>query len=141
MSDLVVQALHELGNLQWLEGDASGAQTSWSDAMDTTYQHVYAIKNWQKCAESAVTPPKTAARTELMLLSVIILAKHARLTMPKDNAAHLHSALFASAILEAILTSSLPHPSHRKSFSLDKYRLREVLPRAPTGGQGCWRLS
>jgi hypothetical protein len=62
-----------------------------------------------------------------MLLTVVVLAKHARLTTPKDATAHLHAALFASAILESILTSSLPHPSHRISFSLDKYRLREIF--------------
>jgi len=127
MTELVVQALHELGNLQWLEGDSSGAQTSWSDAVDAAYQHVYAIKNWQKCVESAVAPPQTANRAEMMLLSVVVLAKHARLTTPKDSTAHLHAALFASSILEAILTNSLPHPSHRILFSLDKYRLREIF--------------
>ncbi|CAE8649633.1 unnamed protein product, partial [Polarella glacialis] len=100
MSDQVVQGLHELGNLLWLEGDPAGARSSWSDAVDTAYQYVYAIKNWQKCAETAVTPPQDAKRAEIMLLTVAILAKHARLTTPKDTNGHLNAALFASEILE-----------------------------------------
>eukprot|EP00929_Paragymnodinium_shiwhaense_P031007 TRINITY_DN17469_c0_g2_i1.p1 TRINITY_DN17469_c0_g2~~TRINITY_DN17469_c0_g2_i1.p1 ORF type:complete len:3828 (-),score=1166.38 TRINITY_DN17469_c0_g2_i1:164-11647(-) len=123
----VVQALHELGNLQWLEGDAAGAQASWSDAVDTVFQYVYAIKNWRKCVETAVLPPQNAERAELMLLTVVVLAKHARLTTPKSTTSHLSAALFASAIIEAVLFSSLPHPSQRTLFSIDKYRMREIF--------------
>lgn len=127
MTERVVHALHELGNLQWLEGDARGAQASWSDAIDVAYQHVYAIRNWQKCIESSVKPPQDIARAELMLLTVPILAKHARLTMPGHVTAHLHGALFASSILEAVVTSALPHPSHRVLFTPTKYRMREIF--------------
>ena len=127
MSDDVVQTLHELGNLQWLEGDAAGAQLSWSDAVDTAFQYVYAIKNWQKCVETNVAPPPDSRRSEIMLLIIVILAKHARLTMPKDATAHLHAALFASGILEAVVSTALPHPTQRLGFALDKYRMREIF--------------
>eukprot|EP00931_Biecheleriopsis_adriatica_P060541 TRINITY_DN36370_c0_g1_i1.p1 TRINITY_DN36370_c0_g1~~TRINITY_DN36370_c0_g1_i1.p1 ORF type:complete len:3594 (+),score=919.56 TRINITY_DN36370_c0_g1_i1:56-10837(+) len=127
MSDQVVQALHELGNLLWLEGDAAGARAAWSDAVDTVFQFVYAIKNWQKCVAEAVTPPQDAARAEIMLLTVVILAKHARLTRPKDATVHLNAALFSSSIVEAILTTALPNPPRRSLFAPSRYRLRELF--------------
>lgn len=136
--DQVVQALHELGNLQWLEGDIAGARTSWSDAVDAAFQYVYAIKNWQKCVETAVVPPTSSARAQLMLLSLTILRKHAQMTMPDHSRAHLNAALFASEIVEAVLAATLPHPLEdpgsrhrpvfpRVSFAPDKYRMREIF--------------
>jgi hypothetical protein len=127
MSDLLVQALHELGNIQWLEGDAAGAQASWSDAVDVTFQYVYAIKNWQACLESNVKPPQDRARAEGMMLTVVVLSKQSRLTVPGHATAHLHSALFASGIIESVLGAALPHPSHRILFALNKYRMRELF--------------
>eukprot|EP00928_Gymnodinium_smaydae_P013443 TRINITY_DN14900_c0_g2_i2.p1 TRINITY_DN14900_c0_g2~~TRINITY_DN14900_c0_g2_i2.p1 ORF type:complete len:3483 (-),score=804.97 TRINITY_DN14900_c0_g2_i2:72-9770(-) len=127
VTDKVVQALHELGNLQWLEGDATGAQTSWSDAVDVTFQYVYAIKNWRNCLETSVSPPSSAERAELMLLTIVILAKHARLTMPRDMSAHLSASLFASGVVEAVLGSGLPHPCERLRYAPDRYRLREIF--------------
>eukprot|EP00930_Biecheleria_cincta_P076561 TRINITY_DN6376_c0_g4_i1.p1 TRINITY_DN6376_c0_g4~~TRINITY_DN6376_c0_g4_i1.p1 ORF type:complete len:3084 (-),score=609.55 TRINITY_DN6376_c0_g4_i1:253-8580(-) len=127
MSDQVVQALHELGNLLWLEGDAAGARSAWSDAVDTAYQYVYAIKNWQKCAEEAVTPPQNPARAEIMLLTIVLLAKHAQLTKPKDTNAHLHAALLASHIVEAVLMTAMPNPSSRELFAPCRHRLREIF--------------
>lgn len=127
MADQVVQALHELGNLLWLEGDAAGARSAWSDAVDTAYQYVYAIKNWQKCAEEAVSPPQDPARAEIMLLSVVLLAKHAQLTKPKDTSAHLNAALLASHIVEAVLMTAMPNPSSRELFAPCRHRLREIF--------------
>lgn len=127
MHQLVVQALHELGNLLWLEGDASGAREAWSDAVDTVFQFPYAIKNWCKCIESSLNPPQDPARVEILLLSVVLLAKHARLTKPKDMMAHLNATLFASNILEAILTTALPNPPRRDEFVPNKHRLREIF--------------
>jgi len=125
MNNLVVEALHELGNLLWLEGDVAGARDAWSDAVDTVFQFPYAIKNSAKCMEASLSPPQDSARVEILLLSVVLLAKHARLTRPKDMMAHLNAALFASNIIEAILTTSLPNPSRREQFA--RFRLREIF--------------
>jgi len=127
MNQLVVQALHELGNLLWLEGDAPGAREAWSDAVDTVFQFPYAIKNWSKCVEASLTPPQDPARVEILLLTVVLLAKHARLTKPKDMMAHLNATLFASSILEAILTNALPNPPRREQYAPNKHRLREIF--------------
>ncbi|CAE7632541.1 Mpped1 [Symbiodinium pilosum] len=127
MSDQVVQALHELGNLLWLEGDAGGARDAWSDAVDTVFQFPFAIRNWSKCVEASLSPPQDPARVEILLLTVVILSKHARLTKPKDVMAHLNAALFASNIVEAILTTALPNPPRRDQFALGRHRLREIF--------------
>ncbi|CAE7214873.1 obg [Symbiodinium natans] len=127
MSDQVVQALHELGNLLWLEGDAGGARDAWSDAVDTVFQFPFAIKNWSKCIDASLSPPQDASRVEILLLTVVILSKHARLTKPKDVTSHLNAALFASNIIEAILTTALPNPPRRDQFALGRHRLREIF--------------
>eukprot|EP00927_Polykrikos_kofoidii_P046298 TRINITY_DN40521_c0_g4_i1.p1 TRINITY_DN40521_c0_g4~~TRINITY_DN40521_c0_g4_i1.p1 ORF type:complete len:2318 (+),score=451.91 TRINITY_DN40521_c0_g4_i1:703-6954(+) len=127
MASEVVQGLHELGNLLWLEGDVKGAAGAWSDAVDAAFQHVYSIKSWRKCVETSVRPPKDAARAELMMLAVIVVSKHARLITPGHAASHFNAALFASAIIEAVLHSALPHPSQRMKFAPEKYRMREIF--------------
>jgi hypothetical protein len=127
VTDKLVQALHELGNLLYLEGDVAGAQQAWSDAVDVAFQYVYAIKNWRSCMEEAVTPPQDTARTEMMLLIIVVLAKHARLTTPRDMAAQVNASLFGSTIVEAVLKAGLPHPYQRIDFSLDRYQMREIF--------------
>jgi len=127
MSDQVVQALHELGNLLWLEGDSSGARDAWSDAVDTVFQFPFAIRNWSKCIEASLNPPQDCSRVEILLLTVVVLSKHARLTKPKDVTAHLNAALFASNIIEAILTTALPNPPRRDQYALGRHRLREIF--------------
>jgi hypothetical protein len=127
VTDKMVEALHELGNLLYLEGDVAGAQQSWSDAVDVAFQYVYAINNWRTCMEEAITPPKDTARTEMMLLIIVVLAKHARLTTPRDMAAQVNASLFGSAIIEAVLKAGLPHPYQRIDFSFDRYRMREIF--------------
>jgi hypothetical protein len=125
-SDQVVQALHELGNLLWLEGDRAGAQSAWSDAVDTTFNFVQAIKNWRQCAETSIAPPQNASRAETMLLAVLALAKYAKFGVPNDAGLQLNATLLASSIVEVVLTSALPHPSQRMLFAPDMYRLREI---------------
>jgi len=127
MTDSVVLALHELGNLQWLEGDVAGAQASWSDAVDAAFSFVYAVQNWRECLQNAVVPPTTPERTEILLLTVAILAKLTQLTKPDHAISHLHAAVFASGIIEAVLTTSLPHPQHRVQLSPDVYTMRGIF--------------
>merc|ERR1719272_1051822 len=62
-----------------------------------------------------------------MMLTAAILPKYARFTLPGNATAHLLAAMFGSGIIETVLTSALPHPSHRSNYSPDRYRMRELF--------------
>jgi len=54
MNLLATHALHELGNLQWLEGDKKGAGVAWAEGVDVCFQFYECLKNWHLL----VQPPK-----------------------------------------------------------------------------------
>ena len=61
-----------------------------------------------------------------MLMSVVLLAKHARWTMPNKATGQLHASLFACGIVDKVLRAGLPHPQTPTGFIPDQYRMREA---------------
>ncbi|CEM04430.1 unnamed protein product [Vitrella brassicaformis CCMP3155] len=106
LTNLVVQALLELGHLLWVGRDTEGAGKAWREAVDFTYRSVNAIDTWQQLELCA---PETPTRAECCLLSLLALHRTATLVHPSQASLHLNVSLFASAIITQLLAAHPPH--------------------------------
>ena len=44
---LLIQALHELGNLHYADGNLGEAEVQWNDCVDTIFQRLYVVKEFR----------------------------------------------------------------------------------------------
>jgi len=49
---LLIQALHELGNLLYADGNLGEAEICWSDCVDTIFQKLYVIDEFREVFEA-----------------------------------------------------------------------------------------
>ncbi len=72
---MLVQALHELGNIYFAEQQLKEAETQWSDSLDTVYQELYVLTNFRSVVKKV---PNLVAKFGMKpcLTSLVLLAKY-----------------------------------------------------------------
>ena len=122
---VLVQALHELGNLFYADNQLKEAQIHWSDALDTVFQQLYVLNSFRT---SVFKHPNLAAKFghKQCLVAGVLLSKLAKLSYANNLNKRQDAVLLAAECLFAPLKLTLPHPQHYLHFAL--YRMREYLP-------------
>ena len=71
---MLVQALHELGNIYFAEQQLKEAEIQWSDSLDTVYQELYALTNFRAVVKKV---PNLVAKFGMKpcLTSLVLLSK------------------------------------------------------------------
>lgn len=121
---LLIQALHELGNLLYADGNLGEAETCWNDCVDTIFQRLYVVNSFREVfAESSSLADAFGSRQ--VLIGGIVLTKLAKLCY-EGNDLHRHSecVLMASELFAAPAKLSMPHPqvaSEYASYSFSEF--------------------
>ena len=124
---MLIQALHELGNLLYADGQLGEAEIYWNDCVDTIFQRLYVLNSFRSVLKE--NPGATLADTfgsRQCLIGGVVLSKLARLCYEgRDLHRFNECMLMASELFAAPARLSLPHPQPPIEFS--GYRIREFL--------------
>lgn len=131
---LLAQALNELGDLSYSEGNLEEAEICWNDSVDTVFQNLYILQNFRKVFginddSDWRTQENLAEKFSLKgcFLAAIVCYKLARVVYEaKSFKNHRNCLVFAKFLLGSTFRLSFPHPEHPVSMSL--YRMREITP-------------
>ena len=131
---LLTQALNELGDLCFSEGNLEEAESSWSDSIDTVFQSLYLLQNFRKVFNLGDdnnwrTQDNLAEKYTLKgcFLAGIVCYKLARLVYEsKSLRNHRNCLIMGKLLLSSVFRLSMPHPENPIGMSL--YRMRELTP-------------
>ena len=132
-SFMLMQALHELGNIYYAEGKLKDAEINWSDSLDTVYQELYVLN---KFGELMKKVPNLVAKFGMKpcLNSLILLAKYSLYLFHRlHKLAYGNDLSKLSQVVEMGLCVSfepfkltIPHPQQYNLFAL--YKCTELFP-------------
>ena len=107
---LLIQVLHELGNLLYADGNLGEAETCWNDCVDTIFQRLYVVNQFRQIFDEN---PQLADAfgSQQVLIGGIVLTKLAKLCY---EGADLHKRseclLMAAELFAAPARLSMPNP-------------------------------
>lgn len=131
---LLTQALNELGDLCFSEGNLEEAESSWNDSIDTVFQSLYLLQNFRKVFNLGDdnnwrTEENLAEKYSLKgcFLAGIVCYKLGRLIYESKNLRnHRNSIVMGKLLLNSVFRLSMPHPEHPIGMAL--YRMRDLTP-------------
>lgn len=107
---LLIQALHELGNLYYADNNLAEAEIQWNDCVDTIFQKLYSVSQFRQIF-SENPQLADAFGSKQVLVGGVVLAKLAKLCYEgKDLTKFLDCIIMAKGLLAAPTQLSLPHP-------------------------------
>jgi tetratricopeptide (TPR) repeat protein len=122
---LLIQALHELGNLLYADGNLGEAEICWNDCVDTIFQRLYVVNEWRPLF--AANPSLADAfGSRQVIVGGIVLSKLAKLCYEsKDMHKYTECLAMAAELFAAPAKLSLPHPLVPSEYTA--YRFRDFL--------------
>jgi hypothetical protein len=109
---MLIQALHELGNLLYADGQLGEAEIQWNDCVDTIFQKLYVLSSFRTVFKE--NPGATLADTfgsRQCLIGGVVLTKLAKLCYEgRDLHRYNECMLMAAELFAAPGKLSLPHP-------------------------------
>lgn len=131
---LLAQALNELGDICFSEGNLEEADSSWNDSIDTVFQSLYLLQNFRKVFNLGDdnnwrTQDNLADKYTLKgcFLAGIVCYKLGKMIYESKNLKnHRNCLILGKLVLSSVFRLSLPHPEHPINMSL--YRMRELTP-------------
>jgi hypothetical protein len=115
---MLIQALHELGNLLYADGQLGEAEIYWNDCVDTIFQKLYVLSSF--CSVFKENPGVTLTDTfgsSQCLIGGVVLTKLAKLCYEgRDQHRFNECMLMASELFAAPGKLSLPHPQSAIEF-------------------------
>ncbi|KAI1882318.1 hypothetical protein AGOR_G00249440 [Albula goreensis] len=123
------QALHDLGNLHFYNGNKRAAQSCWSKALDCALQSTGVLGSWDGGSWGAGSTQEVLRQAGLWgcLQGAVLTAKIAQFVLTSDLSQRTHCSLLSALLFKSLLTSSLPHPESDWQYS--SYELgTELLP-------------
>lgn len=116
---LLIQALHELGNLLYADGQLGEAEIQWNDCVDTIFQKLYVLNSFRTVFKE--NPGATLADNfgpRQCLIGGIVLTKLAKLCYEGRDMHRFNECLIMSAELFAAPGRlTLPHPQTPVEYS------------------------
>jgi len=107
---LLIQALHELGNLHYAEGNLGEAEIQWNDCVDTIFQRLYVVKEFRAVFKENPNLADSFGSRQV-LIGGIVLTKLAKLCYEgKDVHKFMETTLMAAELFAAPAKLSFPHP-------------------------------
>lgn len=112
-----------MGNLYFSMDNLKYAEEFWNDSLDALFEKLYSVKNFRELLKSGSDVAGLYGQQEL-IISLIVLAKLAKLIYRKDLHMQRECVLMASEISFLILKTSMPNPQNIKELGL--YRLKDL---------------
>lgn len=122
---LLIQALHELGNLLYADGNLGEAEICWNDCVDTIFQRLYVVNQFREVF--AANPSLADAfGSKQVIIGGIVLTKLAKLCYEgQDLHKFTECVLMAAELFAAPAKLSMPHPLVACEYA--RYSFREYL--------------
>jgi hypothetical protein len=122
---LLIQALHEIGNLHYADGNLGEAEVQWNDCVDTIFQKLYVVNQFRQVFKENPSLAD-AFGSKQVLIGGIVLSKLAKLCYEgKDMYKFTECTLMASELLAAPAKLTLPHPQTPVEYA--SYAFAELL--------------
>ncbi|MGH0141629.1 UNVERIFIED_CONTAM: hypothetical protein FKN15_059758 [Acipenser sinensis] len=109
---LRAQALHELGNLHFYNGNKRAAYTCWSQALDSALTQPGVLTSWKESADSSDHSESFLRRAGIWgcLQGAVLTAKIAQYILTSDISQQTECCMLSALLFKALLRASLPHP-------------------------------
>ena len=123
---LLIQSLHEIGNLYYSNGQLKNAETQWNNWVDIIFQKdIGTLRTYRKIFEET---PNIAAVYGWMqwLIGGVVLAKLAKLWYNTNLHLQRECIIMGSELLAAPFRVIMLHPQEKIDFC--EYRMKEFLP-------------
>lgn len=120
----LVQALNELGNLNYSIDNIALAEENWIDSLDTIFQKFGILKSWRSIREKYKNLGFDIG-VQQCLIGAVLLYKLAHLVYYKNQHLHSEAILMASELVFAIFKINLPHTLIAVSYG--DYRVKEIF--------------
>jgi CTP synthase (UTP-ammonia lyase) len=122
---LLIQALHELGNLLYADGNQNEAEIQWNDCVDTIFQKLYVVKDFRTVFKANPNLADSFGSRNV-LIGGVVLTKLAKLCYEgKDLHKFMETSQMAAELFAAPAKLSLPHPQVWIEFA--NYNFGEFL--------------
>ena len=123
---LLIQSLHEIGNLYYSDNQLRNAETQWNDCVDTIFQKdIGIIKTYRSLFKEVPNLAATYGPLQC-LIGGCVLAKLAKLCYNTNLHLQRECINMGSELFAAPFKVSLFHPHEKIDFI--EYRMREFLP-------------
>ena len=130
---MLIQALHELGNLHYADGNLGEAEVQWNDCVDTIFQRLYVVREFRQVFKDN-SSLADAFGSKQVLVGGVVLSKLAKLCYEgKDMHKYTECILMASELFAAPAKLTLPHA--QTSIEYSNYSFREFLDGRIAGDQ------
>ncbi|XP_036433426.1 cilia- and flagella-associated protein 54 [Colossoma macropomum] len=118
-NSLEVQALHDLGNLHFYNGNQKAASSHWSKALDCALQSTGVLESWdgESWASSSSQQPLKHAGIWGCLQGALLSAKIAQYILTSNISQHTKCCLLSAKLFKCLLKASLPHPDNDLEYS------------------------
>ncbi|XP_056140205.1 cilia- and flagella-associated protein 54 [Lampris incognitus] len=126
---LRVQVLHDMGNMQFYNGNTRAAHSYWCKALDCALLSSGVFEKWDGVSWGSASPQQTLKLAGIWgcLQAAVLTAKIAQYVLTSDISQRTKCCLLSAHLFKCLLYSSLPHPLsdlHYASYSIED----ELLP-------------
>ncbi|GAA6097241.1 cilia- and flagella-associated protein 54 isoform X3 [Tachysurus ichikawai] len=128
-NSLQVQALHDLGNLHFYNGNPKAAHTHWSKALDCSLQTTNVLESWDgdSWSHNSTQQPLRHAGIWGCLQGALLSAKIAQYIFTSKISQRTNCCLLSAKLFKCLLRASQPHPDNDLEYS--SYTLNmELIP-------------
>ncbi|XP_058629752.1 cilia- and flagella-associated protein 54-like isoform X3 [Onychostoma macrolepis] len=119
-NSLQVQALHDLGNLHFYNGNRKSAHSFWSKALDCALQSSGVLESWDGDSWGSSSSQETLRHAGIWgcLQGALLSAKIAQHILTSNIDQRTKSCLLSGKLFKCLLMASMPHPITDLSYSM-----------------------
>ncbi|KAB5542294.1 hypothetical protein PHYPO_G00089970 [Pangasianodon hypophthalmus] len=128
-NSLQVQALHDLGNLHFYNGNPKAALSHWSKALDCSLQTTNVLQSWDgdSWGHNSSQQPLRHAGIWGCFQGALLSAKIAQYILTSNISQRTNCCLLSTKLFKCLLRASLPHPENDLEYA--SYTLNtELIP-------------
>ena len=106
---LLIQSLHEIGNIFYTDDQHREAEIHWNDCIDTIFQQLYVLNSYRDVFEKNPNIASTFG-AEQCLIGAVVLSKLAKLCYASNLEKQRECVSMAALLVEAPFKLQFPHP-------------------------------
>lgn len=130
---LLIQSLHEIGNLYYSDDQLKNAEVQWNDCVDAIFQKdVFILKTYRPLFKEIPNLAATYGSIQCVIGGVV-LAKLAKFIYNNNIHLQREAVLMGSELFNAPFKVSMFHPHNKIDFA--DYRMKEFLPECDLIGE------
>ena len=120
----LIQALNELGNLFYADGQLKEAEVHWNDSLDTIFQKLYVLKDFRSLFKN-VSNIASSFGVKQTMIGIVLLGKLIKYSYYNDQDRLRECVHLGGYLTMAPLLLCMPHPQQYSQQAL--YQLREFV--------------